>query len=194
MAVHVSLLFGDMLSHLYTEGNMALGKQTLLTQVEYSEWATRRLLQACAGLASENINRECGVSHGSVAGTLHHIFRGERFWTTCLRTRCLPPIATIGESPRPANPPPEPDLQELENWWAPVWKDLHGWLDNAPEAEIESELTSCRASGEEFRVPAWKLLLHMLTHSTLHRGQIVFMLRSMGHASPEIDFFDYLQH
>jgi uncharacterized damage-inducible protein DinB len=170
---------------------MPLAKQALVTQVDYSGWANRRLLEACTSLTAEELNRELGVSHGSIIGTLHHIYRGERFWTECLRTHSLPPLAAIGEPPRSSPPPPEPELGVLQQQWISVWPALRTWLDDLPDPELDRELTSHRPNGQEFRIPAWKLLLHVMNHSTLHRGQIVFMLRSMGKASPGADLFDY---
>jgi len=37
--------------------------------------------------------------------------------------------------------------------------------------------------------PDWKLLLHVVNHATLHRGQIMGMLRQLGKQPPTNDIF-----
>jgi uncharacterized damage-inducible protein DinB len=37
----------------------------------------------------------------------------------------------------------------------------------------------------------WKILLHMVNHSTPHRGQVVGMLRQFGQQPPNTDLFSY---
>jgi uncharacterized damage-inducible protein DinB len=36
----------------------------------------------------------------------------------------------------------------------------------------------------------WKILRHVLEHSTLHRGQIIGMIRMLGHTPPAIQRMD----
>ena len=45
--------------------------------------------------------------------------------------------------------------------------------------------------GVERRFPRWKILRHVLVHSTLHRGQIVGMIRMLGHQPPANSPMDY---
>jgi uncharacterized damage-inducible protein DinB len=41
------------------------------------------------------------------------------------------------------------------------------------------------------RFPRWKILRHVLEHSTMHRGQVVGMIRMLGHQPPAINAMDY---
>jgi len=46
----------------------------------------------------------------------------------------------------------------------------------------------------EQTVARWKALLHVVNHGTLHRGQIVAMLRPLGYPAPATDLiFFYLR-
>jgi uncharacterized damage-inducible protein DinB len=37
-----------------------------------------------------------------------------------------------------------------------------------------------------------ELVQHALNHSTFHRGQVVLLLRQMGHVPPPTDYAEYL--
>jgi uncharacterized damage-inducible protein DinB len=45
--------------------------------------------------------------------------------------------------------------------------------------------------GVEQRFPRWIILRHVLEHSTLHRGQVVGMIRMLGHRPPANSPMDY---
>jgi uncharacterized damage-inducible protein DinB len=41
------------------------------------------------------------------------------------------------------------------------------------------------------RTPACQIVLHVVNHATLHRGQVMGMLRQMGTAPPNNDLMNY---
>ena len=41
--------------------------------------------------------------------------------------------------------------------------------------------------GKTARTPAWQIVMHVVNHATLHRGQAMGMLRQMGMAPPHTD-------
>jgi len=47
--------------------------------------------------------------------------------------------------------------------------------------------------GSPGETPASQLVLHVVNHATLHRGQVVGMLRQLGVKPPNTDFFFYLR-
>ena len=71
---------------------MSIAKQALLTEVDYTAWANRQLLEACAVITAAEFERDLGASHGSIAGTLRHIFDAERVWLNRLSERTFPPL------------------------------------------------------------------------------------------------------
>jgi uncharacterized damage-inducible protein DinB len=67
------------------------------------------------------------------------------------------------------------------------------WADFAAsvtEQELKTPLQYRNIKGEEFSQPLHEILLHVFNHGTYHRGQLVTMLRALGHegALPPIDF------
>ena len=165
---------------------MTITKQALLTDLDYSAWANQRLLDACSALTAEEMDRNLGASHGGVIRTLRHIYYAERVWMKRLRANSLPPLHEVGDQRLFGDAPPEPGLEALKKSWPDVWASMREWFEDLPEAELASELSCRLPNGGELRPLAqWKILLHMVNHSTLHRGQIIGMLRQLGPATPQ---------
>jgi uncharacterized damage-inducible protein DinB len=166
---------------------MGVAKQSLQLDVKYSAWGNRRLLEACAALTPAERMRDLGLSHSSVLGTLHHIFVAERFWTDCLLANEMPPMHEIG----PSDTPPEPRLDLLEQAWPTVWSGLDEWLAGVPEEELAQTLRCQLSADRASHLARWQLVRHVVNHSTLHRGQVVGMLRAMGKQPSNVDLLTY---
>jgi uncharacterized damage-inducible protein DinB len=164
-------------------------KQLLLTDVEYCGWADQRLLDAASALGDGELKRDLGMSHRSVLDTLQHFYESERFWVECLVAHVLPPLDQIGVAETPAS---APDLEVMKRDWPAVWSGLRAWLVEVPDHAFASELTSRLSDGADIRFTRWQLLRHMTTHSAIHRGQIVGMLRMLGRRPPNTDLLTYL--
>jgi uncharacterized damage-inducible protein DinB len=163
-------------------------RQTVQLDLRYSEWATRTLLAACSELPVADRTRDLALSHASVLGTLHHAYVSEQFWTQCLLAKKIPPLDQIGAAPVPA----KIQLEDLETAWPEVWSGLGAWFASATEEELAQPL-HCRISADtEFPYIRWQLVRHFVNHSTLHRGQVVGMIRSLGKRPPNVDLMSYL--
>src|SRR5579863_7082472 len=68
---------------------MTIGADVLRTQLDYSHWANRRLIDIARQLTAEELTRDFGTADKSVLGTLVHIYASERTWlrATGRRTR-----------------------------------------------------------------------------------------------------------
>ena len=51
--------------------------------------------------------------------------------------------------------------------------------------------TEVAPEGETRTAPLRQVLLHLVTHSTYHRGQVAAQLRQLGHAAPPTDLLDW---
>jgi uncharacterized damage-inducible protein DinB len=163
---------------------MPISRQALLYLVDYSIWADQQVLAACTQLTLEEQGRDLGSSHVGVSGTLRHIYDSERFWLNQLREGELVPLTEFTNPSRFPAVAPEPDLSDLQRRWCEVWEGLHSYVDNLPVAEFGMELHAI-----DWAIPRWKLLLHVINHATLHRGQVMGMLRQMGKQPPTNDIF-----
>ncbi len=163
---------------------MPISRQALLYLVDYSIWADQQLLSACAALTPQDQSRDLGSSHTGISGTLRHIYDAESFWLGQLRRGELVPLSEFTDPRRFPPTPPEPDLRDLQQRWPEVWEGLRHYVDTLPEADFASELHAI-----DWTIPRWKLLLHVVNHATLHRGQVMGMLRQLGKQPPGNDIF-----
>jgi uncharacterized damage-inducible protein DinB len=165
--------------------SMSLAKQLLLTDVRRSAWADQRLLDGCAALTAEELARDFRISHTSILATLCHCYDGERVWLDCLQT-----TADLGTWLLPQGPAPELSFDALRQKWPQIWDGYDRWLEGAPETGLEVELT-VQLPERDARLPRWKILRHVLEHSEMHRGQVVGMIRMLGHQPPATNPMDY---
>lgn len=162
-------------------------KDTVRIDWQYSAWATRRLLEACAGLSADEQSRELGASHGSVLKTLHHIQVWEQFWTECLLADRVPPLDQISQVPAPAGL----RFDDLVQSWPRQWADLDRWIDATTDEKLSQTLPFRLSAESQFDCPRWQIVRHVVNHATLHRGQIVSMLRAFGKKPPCVDYLEY---
>jgi uncharacterized damage-inducible protein DinB len=162
-------------------------KDTVRIDLQYSAWATRRLLEACSSLSADEQRHELGVSHGSLLKTLHHIQVWEQFWTGCLVADRIPPLDQIGNVPTPAGL----RFDELVQSWPEIWAELDRWVETETDETLSRTLLFKLSSESQWDCPRWQIVRHFVNHATLHRGQIISMLRAFGRKPPCVDYFEY---
>ena len=159
---------------------MKIDSALLKTQLDYSYWASDRLLDAARPLAEEELARDLGNSFGGVLGTLVHIFEADRLW-----------LSRVAGSPRFT-------LADAEERWTidslqSAWVDVHlGWIDWAGSVdEVEEPLYYVNLAGKAYQLPLWQVVFHVVNHGTYHRGQITTMLRQLGFSPVSTDLHNY---
>jgi uncharacterized damage-inducible protein DinB len=161
-------------------------KEILLTDVRYSAWANERVLDACSALSTEELQRDLKNSHISILGTLRHIYDSERVWLDCLGTSRDP-----GPWVLPQGDVPELSFDALSQNWSELRDGYRHLMEELSEVDLAAELIVELPDRVEPRFPRWKILRHVLNHSTLHRGQIVSMIRTFGRQPPQTDVLSY---
>lgn len=130
----------------------------------------------------EQVDRDVGGSHVSIRRTLYHVYISEEFWVQCLRAGAIPRLADIGSD---VDPPPT-SLDDMGRDWPLVWRGLQDYLECAAEDELAGQI-----AGPDCRIDRWKLVMHLVNHATLHRGQVTSMIRQVGAKPPNTDIFTY---
>jgi uncharacterized damage-inducible protein DinB len=161
-------------------------KELLFSQIAYSAWATSQLLGACSALHADQLGRGLGASHSGILQTYCHIYDGERIWLRRL-------IGTGDEQRLPSGPAPELTFGFLVQSWPSLWHTYRDWIESATDADLKEILSTVLPDGNLLRVPRWQIVLHTVNHSTLHRGQIVTMLRTLGVKPPNTDLTAFWQ-
>jgi uncharacterized damage-inducible protein DinB len=153
------------------------------THIRYSGWASRRLLDVTTTLREEERTRPMNVSHESIQGTLGHIYFADRIWYK----RAVEPDLPM---------PLMPELVTLEAItvdWPNLQKKWEAWADSLADADLDRIMTYRMLNGSPGESPASHVVLHLVNHATLHRGQVVAMLRQLGVKPPATDLIFYLR-
>jgi uncharacterized damage-inducible protein DinB len=138
---------------------------------EYNAWANHRVLDACTTLKEEQFTRDLGSSFHSVRDTLAHIMDVE--WLYLERWN--------GRSPNDL-PPAEsyPNHANVTVRWKEIEQDLNHFVARRDAAGLEQRIDYRNTKGAAFSNPLWEMLLHLVNHSTYHRGQVTTLLRQLG--------------
>ena len=147
----------------------------LKRHLEYSAWASRRLLEAASALTRDELTRDFGTADKSVLGTLAHVYGADRAW-----------LARVEGHPRDrffdADEPL--DLATLERDWPRVHAGWAAWIETA---DPEAVLVYQDFRGNTWQNPMWQIVMHLVNHASHHRGQVAGFLRAMGHVPPPLD-------
>jgi uncharacterized damage-inducible protein DinB len=150
---------------------------------DYTEWANNLVLDAAATLSEEELLRNVGISHRSIQGTLVHMMGAEWIWLE--RWKGTSPKIFWTEADFPS-------LAAIRERWNEVNADRKDFLAGLSDFSLVRELKYVNTRGEELAYPLIRLLQHVVNHATLHRGQVVGLIREFGHVPPATDMLFYL--
>jgi uncharacterized damage-inducible protein DinB len=153
------------------------------THIRYSGWASRKLLDAVEALPHEDRIKPMGVSHESIQGTLGHIHFADRIWYK----RAVEPDL---------NMPPMAELSSAEAItvdWPHLQTKWEAWAESLADPDLERIVKHKMLDGSPAETLASHVVLHLVNHATLHRGQVVGMLRQLGVKPPATDLIFYIR-
>jgi uncharacterized damage-inducible protein DinB len=159
--------------------------QAIRGLLAYTIWADRQVLTALAEVAQEDLTRETGTSFGSVQGTMAHVLGSEQLWLSRFLGVPMDRVPDIEDLPT---------FGALRSSFEDFWPQLEVFLASLSEEQIEQDFTWTNLRGETHTVPFRQVLLHVVNHSTYHRGQVVAQLRQLGHRPPKTDLVDWRGH
>jgi uncharacterized damage-inducible protein DinB len=146
----------------------------LRTHIRYSGWASRRLLDAVSAMKDEDRARDLGVSHKSLNGTLEHIFFGDRVWCS----RVVDPSVIGGAWT---------DVRDLAAEWTEIQRRWEEWAAGLTDADLARVVEYKDLKGNPHNTPVWQIVMHVVNHATLHRGQAMAIIRQLGSPPPPTD-------
>ena len=154
----------------------------------YHEWANKLIWDAVENLPAEQLHHDFKSSHGSVFGTLLHNAAAEWVWLERWRGQA-PTVADWQQwqAEHGAN------LATLQSIWQVIAENRRIFLDNVDEAQLAADLPYKLTSGSAGCERLAHLMQHVANHATLHRGQIMGMLRQLGLKPPATDLLFYLR-
>ena len=124
-----------------------------------------------------------GVSHGNILGTLGHVHLADCIWYKRVVEPELEMLPVVELS----------TIEALTGAWRHLQERWEAWADSAADPDLDRIVIYTMRDGSPGRTPAYQLVLHVVNHATLHRGQVVGMLRQLGVKPPNTDLFLYLR-
>src|ERR1044071_9818632 len=155
----------------------------------YTEWANDLAMEAAAKLPDESLNRDFGLSHKAIFGTLVHMAGAEWIWLERWH----------GRSPAKAEAwslwtsESCPDLATLKARWSAVIGRRTQFVESMDEDRLAAELAFKLLSGDPSSMRLIDQMRHVANHATMHRGQVVGMIRQLGIDPPSTDLLFYLR-
>src|SRR5262249_46574231 len=108
-----------------------IGAEALHVQLDYSSWASSRLLDEAVKLTSEELTRDSSTADRSVLGTLAHVFAADRMWLG--RIQGNPPSRFI-------DPAVDLDLPRLQSAWPALNERWTAWAVGLADGDAQTVL------------------------------------------------------
>lgn len=149
---------------------------------DYNRWANQRALAAASKLAPEAFTRGLGSSFPSVRDTLAHILGAEWIWLERWNGRS--PTALLNAEDFSA-------VESLRARWKTVEQDLQRFIQSLTLERLREDVAYTNTRRERFAYPLWQQLVHVVNHSSYHRGQVTTLLRQLGAEAVSTDLLVY---
>ena len=156
---------------------------------DYTEWANALAMDAAAKLPDEDLRRDVSISHQSIFGTLLHMAGAEWIWLERWQ----------GRSPAKAEAwslwttESCADLAALQERWNGVVDRRGQLISELDEDRLIAELSFKLLSGDPSSMRLVDQMQHVANHATMHRGQVVGMVRQLGIDPPSTDLLFFLR-
>ena len=156
---------------------------------DYTEWANELALDAAAELSDEDLRRDFKISHCSIFVTLLHMAAAEWIWLERWhgRSPAKKEAWSLWTTDSCA------DLEVLNQRWSELIERRAQLISQLDEPGLAAELPFKLLSGDPNSLRLVDQMQHVVNHATLHRGQVVGMIRQLGIAPPATDLLFYLR-
>jgi uncharacterized damage-inducible protein DinB len=160
---------------------MSVSAEALRLHIDYTAWASARLLDAAAALTAEELTRDFQTADKTVLDTLAHVFAADRIWLSRLQGA---PRATFID-------PQDRQLSALQREWPVLLDRWKEYVAGISDEQARKHISYNDLKGNPHSQPLWQILLHIVNHGTHHRGQAAGFVRAMGHKPPVLDLIAF---
>ena len=156
---------------------------------DYTVWANDLALDAAAKLSDEHLCHDFGISHKSIFGTLLHTAGADWIWLERWNGRS----PTKDQAWSLWTTDSCPHLATLRDRWGNLVDARTRFIAGLDEERLSAELPFKLLSGDPNSMPLVDQMQHIANHATMHRGQVVGMIRQLGFEPPATDLLFYLR-
>jgi uncharacterized damage-inducible protein DinB len=147
-------------------------KQYFIELAEYHVWANGMVCDWLDKISDDQWKQPVVSSFPSIYDTVLHVTAAENVWVQRLKkyTEFENLTKTFNGS-----------KDELVKKWKEVSLNFKQFIENFPENSIDEKFAFKNILGIPHNQYYWQLFMHVVNHSTYHRGQLVTMLRQVGY-------------
>jgi uncharacterized damage-inducible protein DinB len=151
----------------------------------YNAWADKVMYDAVAALPPGEAEKPRQSLFKNIVHTLNHIYVIDRIWQAHLEGR------EHGYTARntPGHPPLEelwPMQREIDEWYV-------RWSDGLTDAALEEKVSFTLIGGNQGEMTRGEILLHVVTHSSYHRGYAGDLMFQIPVRAPTMDLPVFLR-
>ncbi|MDX1627625.1 MAG: DinB family protein [Fulvivirga sp.] len=149
-------------------------KKHFIDLIRYNDWANRRVLITL---------EEHEIDDQDILQLFSHVLSAQIIW--------LNRIKGI-----PTTPFPLWETYKLRELRSMTEESSRNWLnlvETHPNQTFEEMIDYKNTEGKKFENTLRKIIMHVINHSTYHRGQIATKLRGMDIEPPVTDFIAYVR-
>jgi uncharacterized damage-inducible protein DinB len=150
----------------------------------YNSWANGKTLGALAEMPPAGYNTNMKSSHGGIHGTMLHIVWAQHLWL--LRWTGRPNDAASAGLQKAVS------LESLRAYSQEVDRETLAFLDaRLTDAFLRETFEMKTTKGDSYTHTYGEAMLHLINHSTYHRGQVAALVRQSGYRPPSTDFIRF---
>src|SRR5436190_6953861 len=128
---------------------MMIDKELLAKHIEYSLWASLKVLGAAEKLPPEAVAQDRGNSFGGILWTLAHIYQADRVWLARFQGDPYFTLAQTGDYFT---------LESLKQDWPKILNSFAAWVRAQDNAKLEERLFWRNIRGEDKTEVIYKIL------------------------------------
>jgi uncharacterized damage-inducible protein DinB len=159
--------------------------RTARTLTRYNAWANRRIFEAVAALPGDEAVKPRQTLFKNIVHTLNHNYVIDRIFQAHLEGR------DHGYAAR--NTPDHPQLAELWSAQQDVDEWYVRWSDGLTDDEVGEEIDFTFVGGGEGRMSRGEILMHLVNHTSYHRGFVADLFYQVPLRPPVTDLTVFLR-
>lgn len=153
--------------------------------VRYKEWADDRLFRSLSALPAEELSAKRKIVFGSILRTLNHVYSMDLVWKAHLEGN--------NHTFKSRNPEQCPEFSELREFQLEIDRWYIDYANNLHSSKGEETVDFVFIGGGDGSLSRFNILLHVVNHTTYHRGHIGDMVYQIPAEPPTTDFPVYLR-
>jgi len=159
--------------------------QTARMLTRYNAWANRLIFDAVAALPAGEATRERPTLFKNMVNTLNHLYTVDFIWQAHLegRSHGVPALKTVLH----------PELADLSRAQAAIDDWYIGYAGRLDEAGLGAPVEFTLIGGNAGRMSRGDILLHVVNHTSYHRGWVAEMFYAVPRHPPTTDLPVFLR-